>query len=377
MNNKKIESVDLGETQQADFRAYRDREAPPATKAKTVDELLKEVNIKPVVDTGSIRTEMASFESIEPDILDEEIQEPVKKSTKKTSTKKTTKKKSTKNTKKKSVKKTTKKAKKTTTVPDKKNGPKYLTDDTECLHYVLCPSNDKIERYKDGSRAGSFVILGRERFGRACTMNAFELMKGEQDMLRNVGKIPDWIILSRDDVTLLDPAFMDTLRGFKPNTLAVGPIGVTRVRRSAKFYKPESISDVRGAIIQSSPSSNKFKFMQMPEYGEKEAWRVACITAGFIAVRGEIFMDIDFGFMAECSESGFNHIFSDISMEVIKRKGILGVTKTLVRQEDNISNHIVDDSFKRDHLAFLRKWQAYLPVKIENGKCFINEQLYE
>lgn len=239
--------------------------------------------------------------------------------------------------------------------------PRYIEDDIFAVTLVM--KVHLSQRYKEGCNSSPCQILGHNAFNKECKKNAFERLQIEQDKFRDWGITPEWFIISRDDVTILDPHFISTLKTLKESTHAVGPMGVSSMRRSGKFFSPDNANDIKGAIVQGSLTGPQWQFVKAPGYDRGSAHQVAVITSGVVAVRGETFMDIDFTEMAESTIGGFEHFIADICMEVNKRNKVVGVFKTLIRQEDSISVHADTEEFKLDHLAFVRKWQHYLPIR--------------
>lgn len=239
--------------------------------------------------------------------------------------------------------------------------PKYLTKDMVAVQLVM--KQHLNNRYKDGCDVAPVQVMGNNAYGKECKKNAFERLMIEQEKFAEWGVVPEWFIITRDDVSICDPHLLDRLKGLQEYTHAVGPMGVVAIRRSGKFFRPDNPHDVKGALIQGDLDSDSWNFMKAPDYDSAAGFQVAALTSGMVAIRGKTFMDIDFRYMAETCEQGFQHFIADICMEVNKRNCVVGVIKTLIRQEDVLSSHVETDDFRKDHEAFVKKWQQYLPIR--------------
>lgn len=256
--------------------------------------------------------------------------------------------------------KTTDKREKSANQP--KGMPSYLSYDDYAVNLVM-----KIfisDRYKMGSNVAPIKIVGNNAYGKECKKNAYERLHQEQTQFKEWGYKPEWVIISRDDVMILDPEFINRLKELQPHTHVAGPIGVTSIRKSGKFYRPESADDVRGLIVQGeSKNPLNWNIVKAPSYDKQKAFPVVTLTSGIVAVRYETFMSIDFESMSYSAVEGFYHFISDICLSAVVKNKYVAVIKTLIRQESSISQHVDDENFNKDHIAFVRRWSNILPVR--------------
>lgn len=240
-------------------------------------------------------------------------------------------------------------------------GYKFLKPGMFAVQLVMrCNLSD---RYKNNGEIAPCMLMGNPAYGKPSKKNAFERLIIEQSRFRDLGITPEWFIITRDDVSILDVDLEQRLRALKPHTHAVGANGITTIRKSGKFYAPDQIEQIKGASISAERDSLAWKYQIAPDYSEKDGWRVAAITSGMIAIRGETFLDIDFTEMAEKMVFGFYHFTADISMEVNRRGKVVGVIKTLIRQEDSVSFHVTENAFLEDQSVFVNKWKDFFPIE--------------
>lgn len=245
----------------------------------------------------------------------------------------------------------------------KKGMPKYLNDSDYAVHLVM--KMHMTDLYKRGASPAPLKIMGNNAYGKECKKNAYERLALEQQAFKDWDYKPEWIIITRDDVTILDTALIERLKSLKPHTHVVGPIGVKAIRRSGKFFAPDTVSDIHGMIIQGSLNNEvDWSMFKSEDYDARNATPVAAISAGFIAVRYQTFMEIDFDSMAQAAEDGFYHYAIDICLHALSRNRYVGVIKTIIRQADTIAPHSNEESFQKDHRAFVKRWASILPVRI-------------
>ena len=97
--------------------------------------------------------------------------------------------------------------------------------------------------------------------------------------------------------------------------------------------------------------------------------RRTLIGAGpYIAVRGELFMQIDFKYMKDHSESGYYHYMADISLECEKRGFAVAQINSPSIQFDELKKHVDEREFQVDQSCFASKWQSMLPKNVNIKK---------
>jgi hypothetical protein len=224
------------------------------------------------------------------------------------------------------------------------------------------------EIYKDGADICPRIVLGQKHYNKKSNKNAFIRLQEAQTRMRDLVKgedRPEWIVISNDTSMITDRNLLARLNTMKSTTGAVGPYGFTSIRQSGKFFSVESAEHVRGAFAQCSMDGLDWSYLVGKDFSKASKFRAMVLYGPFIAVRYDLFMDIDFTYMAENAKKGNFHYMADISMEVNKRKQLVGVISTQCQQYDRISNYFDDKSFIDDQMVFITKWQEHLPLSCE------------
>lgn len=241
------------------------------------------------------------------------------------------------------------------------------------IHIVL--NNQMTEVYKDGADICPRILMGIPAFGKKCTKSAFEHLITVQEKIKLVRgddpkKAPEWIIINNDTSMIMDRNLLSRLEELKSNTQVVGAYGFEQIRASGKWYQldnPKEQLTLRGCYIQSNMDNNNWDFIVGNQFKNSDKYRVLIVHGPFIAVRGELFMQIDFTDMVDNYKGGFFHYMAEISMECYKRKLMIGQIKTVSAQFENINKMKEDPDFQHDQSYFASKWQPYLPAHF-NGK---------
>jgi len=237
------------------------------------------------------------------------------------------------------------------------------------VHIVL--NNQMTKIYMDGVDLCPRILMGIPAFGKKCTKNVYEHLITVQEKIKDARgedptKAPKWIILSNDTSMLLDRNLLSRLEELSTNTYAAGGYGFERIRASGKWYQlAEGDQEfLKGCYIQSSMDNTEWDFIVGRYFKNSPKYRVMIIHGPFIAVRGEIFMTMDFTDMAANMKGGFFHYMADISMECLKRKANVAQIKTVSAQFENINDMVDESDFQHDQSYFASKWQPLLPASV-------------
>lgn len=244
------------------------------------------------------------------------------------------------------------------------------------VHVVL--SNEGSEIYKDGADIAPRLLMGRDYFGKKSKQNAFDHLINVQEKIevargQNPNNAPNWIIISNDTSIICDRYLLTRLEELKPNTAAAGAYGFERIRASGKWYQVDNATEqkyLRGCYMQGNMKNTNWDFIVGSQFKDRPKSRVIIIHGPFIAVRGEIFMTINFKDMAKNIKKGFFHYMADISMECLKRGLLCGQIKTLTGQYENVHDLKEDADFKQDQSYFASKWQPLLPASMYPNDAF-------
>lgn len=245
----------------------------------------------------------------------------------------------------------------------------FLTEATSdrAIHAVL---NHKMTNiYKDGADIAPRILMGIPGFGKECKKNAFEHLVTLQNKIResrgdNPTKAPQWIILSNDTSMIMDRNMLSRLEELKPSTVVAGAYGFEIVRASGVWYNPAQNEQefLRGCYVQSNMENTEWDFIVGHEFKRYTKAKTVLIHGPFIAVRGEVFMTIDFSDMASNMKGGFFHYMAHISMECHKRNQIAAQIKTVSAQFEKIGDMADDEMFEYDQSLFTSTWQDQLPI---------------
>jgi hypothetical protein len=238
------------------------------------------------------------------------------------------------------------------------------------LHIVLNHITSEI--YKDGADICPRILMGIPAFGNKCKMNVFERLKLAQDKIRNARgedplKAPKWILISNDTSMIMDRNLLSRLEELKPTTYAAGAYGFQRIRASGKWYEipdPGEQKYLRGCYIQANTENKNWDFIVGNKFKEMTRDQILIVHGPFIALRGELFMSIDFTPLVDTVEGGFYHYMAEISMECCRRKVAVAQLKTIAAQFENINDVKETLEFQHDQAFFASKWQGFLPNKI-------------
>jgi hypothetical protein len=248
----------------------------------------------------------------------------------------------------------------------------FLADNNEslpALHIVLATEHQS-EIYKDGADICPRLKKGSAHFGKACKRNAFELLKEAQDKIKeqrgdNPEHIP-WIIISNDTSMITDRKIVSRLSKLRENTVIAAPYGFSKVRTSGRWFDVTEADQptIRGCYTQGMLDGDKNDFIVGHRYKQSDRYRILIAHGPFIAVRGEMFMKLDFKDAAKNYTRGFHHYMADISMQVVKlgnHQLAAASIQTLAIQEDTHLNHLPTDEFELDQRYFASRWQEQLP----------------
>ncbi len=100
------------------------------------------------------------------------------------------------------------------------------------------------------------------------------------------------------------------------------------------------------------------------EFKQKPRYRIVIAHGPFVAIRGPLFMTIDFSEQADKYESGFFHYMAELSMECYTRSIPIASVKTTAFQFDSLSSVKGSEQFEKDQLLFTSRWQKKLPAAI-------------
>jgi hypothetical protein len=241
------------------------------------------------------------------------------------------------------------------------------------LHVVLNHRETKI--YLDGADICPRVLMGIPAFGRSCKKNAFEHLIAVQEKLKgargeNPRNAPEWIIISNDTSIILDRNLLPSLAELKPTTHVAGAYGFEDIRPSGKWYQVDAADQpfTRGCYIQGDLNNTNWDFIVGSKFKESPRYRISIVHRPFIAVRGEHFMQYDFTDASENMSKGFFHYMAQISLECIKRGGMVAQIKTICGQYENIHDNKSDPDFINDQSYFASTWQSLLPYSINPRK---------
>jgi len=250
----------------------------------------------------------------------------------------------------------------------------FLKDDdiSKRAIQVVLTTHPKEKIYLDGADIAPRLLLGRDYFGKNCTLNAFQHLMTVQEILttnrgENPKNAPNWIIIKNNTSMIMDRNLITRLEELKPTTHVAGTYGFERIRASGKWYQIDGTTEqrfLRGCYVQGRLYNSNWDFIVGSKFKDSPRYRVMIVSGPFIAVRGEAFMTMDFTDMAKNMTSGFHHYMAHISMECMQRGLMAAQIKSIAAQYDNIKDMKEDPDFNNDQAYFSSRWQSALPASI-------------
>ena len=245
----------------------------------------------------------------------------------------------------------------------------FLKEPMRALNVVL--NHKETEIYKDGADPCPRLLMGHSAYGKVCKRNAFEHFVNLQKKIRDYrGEAPEnapaWLIISNDTAMISDRNIITRLEEQRPTTGVVAAYGFEKIRSSGRWYDvtaPDQ-ENIRGCYIQGSLENIEWDFVVGHEFKQRPRYRIVIAHGPFIAIRGPLFMSLDFTEQAEKYESGFYHYMAELSMECFKRDIPIASVKTTALQFDTLTNAKGTEAFEKDQLLFTSRWQKNLPAAI-------------
>jgi hypothetical protein len=245
----------------------------------------------------------------------------------------------------------------------------FLGDKLEAVQIIL--NNKQTGIYNDGADFCPRLLMGHPAYGNACKKNAFEHLVNLQKKIcefkgDNPKEAPDWIILCNDTSLIADRNLIPRLKELLPTTGAAAAYGFEKIRASGRWYEmtEQDQSFVRGCYIQANTTDTNWDFIVGNQFKQSPRYRIFIAHGPFIAVRGELFMTIDFKDCVDRYDGGFYHYMAEISMECAKRGLGIASLKTNATQYDNLMTYRGEEQFEKDQLLFTSRWQNMLPNAI-------------
>lgn len=243
----------------------------------------------------------------------------------------------------------------------------FLGTNMRSLNVIL---NHKVsEIYKDGADPCPRILMGIPAYGKPCKKNAFEHFIKLQEKLREFrgqdpANAPPWIIINNDTSVITDRNIITRLEALLPTTGVAAAYGFERIRASGRWYDvtQEDQERIRGCYIQGAMDGIDWDFIVGSKFKQSPRYRVVIAHGPFIAIRGPLFMSIDFKDAAEKYKGAFWHYMAELSMEAIKRKFAVATIKTTAIQYDNMNDAKFTEDFIIDQGVFTSKWQSVLPM---------------
>jgi len=245
----------------------------------------------------------------------------------------------------------------------------FLSEPLRALNVIL--NHKETEIYKDGADPCQRLLMGHRAYGNICKRNAFEHFVNLQKKLieyrgKDINNAIPWIIFSNDTSLIGDRNIITRLEELKPNTGIAGAYGFEKIRPSGRWFDltVEDQDHIRGSYVQGSMDNIDWDYVVGHRFKQSPKYRVIIAHGPFIAIRGSVFMDIDFTEAAEKYQGGFWHYMAELSMECYKRNLMVATIKTNSIQYDNMMNYIGTQPFETDQLLFTSRWQKHLPAYI-------------
>lgn len=245
----------------------------------------------------------------------------------------------------------------------------FLGDDLRAVNIIL--NHKKSGIYIDGADPCPRLLMGHPAFGNTCTRNAFTHFVNLQKKIKefrgnDVNKAPAWIIINNDTSLIADRNLVTRLEELKPTTGLAAAYGFEKIRASGRWYDitEQDQSNIRGCYIQGNMESIDWDFVVGSQFKQSPRYRVIIAHGPFVAIRGPLFMSIDFSDAAERYEGGFYHYMAELSMECTKRGLMIATVKTTAIQYDTLTPFKGTEEFEKDQLLFTSRWQKNLPTAI-------------
>lgn len=247
----------------------------------------------------------------------------------------------------------------------------FLSEPMRALNIIL--NQHETEIYKDGSDPCPRLLMGHPAYGKSCKRNPFEHFTNLQKKLieyRGENDIPPWLIFNVDTSIVSDRNLVTRLEELQPSTGMACAYGFEKVRASGKWYEVTAADqeNVRGCYIQASTSDINWDFIVGHKFKQSPRYRVIIAHGPFVAIRGSIFMDIDFKDAAKAYVHGFYHYMAELSMECDSRKYAIATIKSLATQYDSLASAKDSETFDKDQAIFTSRWQKALPNCIPSLK---------
>ena len=232
------------------------------------------------------------------------------------------------------------------------------------VHFIL--NQLETEIYKDGADVAPRILMGIPAYGKSCKKSAFEHLMNAQEKLRDARgtdpkNAPKWIIITNDSSMITDRNLLSRLDELLPNTQVASPFGYNQIRASGKWYSLEKGDVTRGYYQQCNLENVNWRIILGQDFPEQTKRRTLIASGPFIAVRGELFLQLDFKYMKDHSESGYYHYMADISLECEKRGFVVAQINSSAVQFDELKKHVEEREFQVDQSCFTSKWQSMLP----------------
>jgi len=233
-------------------------------------------------------------------------------------------------------------------------------------------NKDRTVIYKDSADVSPRFMMGIPAYGKQCIRNAYEHLINFQNKLKETrdSNPPKWVIISTDTAMLMDRNLITRLEELRPTTAVAGAYGFQQIRQHGKWYQltQADMQLLRGCYIQGNMDNIEWDFILGEKFRDSSRYQILIVHGPFIAVRGELFKELNFEYLAKNSKEGYWHYMADISMECHKRNLMCATIKTNCMQFDKLSNHEKDEDFIHDQALFTSKWQDYLPASIQSHR---------
>lgn len=245
----------------------------------------------------------------------------------------------------------------------------FLADDLRAVNIVLNHKQSGI--YIDGADPCPRLLMGHPAYGNVCKRNAFEHFVNLQKKIREFRgedpkNAPAWIIFNNDTSLISDRNIVTRLDELRPSTGVASAYGFEKIRAHGRWYDITEAdqSNIRGCYIQGHMDKIDWDFVVGSQFKQSPRYRIVIAHGPFVAIRGELFMNIDFTDAAEKYDGGFYHYMAEFSMECVKRGFSVATVKTTAIQYDNLMLARGTEQFEKDQSIFTSRWQGNLPNAI-------------
>lgn len=245
----------------------------------------------------------------------------------------------------------------------------FLADNLRAVNIVLNHKQSGI--YIDGADPCPRLLMGHPAYGNACKRNAFEHFINLQKKIKEFRgedpkNAPGWIIINNDTSLIADRNIVTRLDELRSSTGVASAYGFEKIRAHGRWYDitENDQSNIRGCYIQGHMDKIDWDFVVGSQFKQSPRYRIVIAHGPFVAIRGELFMSIDFNDAAEKYDGGFYHYMAEFSMECIKRGFSVATVKTTAIQYDNLMLVRGTESFEKDQSIFTSRWQNLLPNAI-------------